>query len=187
LFDGIALATALCTGALVAWIVSVASMRGMDHGPGGGLGWYLGIWVPMMAVMMLSSVAPTVLVFAHVTRGRVKRGSEYVSRLIFVGAYFAVWTTYGLIRYGLSRLPDAGFLTWHRAGRRRQLRRLLLGPDGDPVRARRDEPALDGGRSVPDLCPKDAAAGRSAYRPVRRRLRRGRDLDRRRPGTACPA
>ena len=36
----------------VAWIVTVDRMRGMDAGPGtalGGLGWYLGIWVTMMA------------------------------------------------------------------------------------------------------------------------------------------
>jgi hypothetical protein len=41
-------------GALVAWVVTVERMRGMDAGPGtdlGGFGWFLGIWVTMMAAM----------------------------------------------------------------------------------------------------------------------------------------
>ena len=44
----------------------------MDAGPGtdlGGLGWFLGIWVTMMAAMMLPSVSPMVLAFARVTQG----------------------------------------------------------------------------------------------------------------------
>src|ERR1051326_8381303 len=47
--------------ALVAWIVTVERMRGMDAGPGtdlGGLGWYVGIWVTMTAAMMLPSTVP---------------------------------------------------------------------------------------------------------------------------------
>ena len=52
-------------------------MRGMDAGPGtdlGALGWYVGIWVTMMAAMMLPSVAPMVLIFARVSGERAKRG-----------------------------------------------------------------------------------------------------------------
>ena len=59
---------ALLGVALVAWIVTVQRMRGMDAGPGtdlGTLGWYLGIWVTMMAAMMLPSAAPTVLMFSR--------------------------------------------------------------------------------------------------------------------------
>jgi hypothetical protein len=46
----------LVAGALVAWVVTIDRMRGMDDGPGtdlGGLGWFLGIWIPMTAAMML--------------------------------------------------------------------------------------------------------------------------------------
>ena len=62
------LVAVLLGGALVAWIVTVQRMRGMDAGPGtdlGALGWYIGIWVTMMAAMMLPSAAPTVLMFSR--------------------------------------------------------------------------------------------------------------------------
>jgi len=51
----------LVAGAVAAWAVTIARMRGMDDGPGtdlGGLGFYLGIWVTMTAAMMLPSAAP---------------------------------------------------------------------------------------------------------------------------------
>jgi predicted metal-binding membrane protein len=120
--NSVALAGGLLAGALVAWIVTVARMRGMDDGPGtdlGGLGWYLGIWVTMMAAMMLPSVAPMVLFFARLSSEREKRGSAHVPTWTFVTAYFAVWTAYGLAGYGLYRLVtafDIGFLDWDRAG-----------------------------------------------------------------------
>ena len=96
---------------LAAWAVTVMRMRGMDAGPGtdlGGLGWYLGVWVTMTAAMMLPSAAPMVLLFASVARERAPR----VSPLIFVGAYLAVWTAYGLAAYALARgvrALDLGF------------------------------------------------------------------------------
>ncbi len=58
------LAPLVLAAALAAWIVTVERMRGMDEGPGtdlGGLGWYVGVWVTMMAAMMLPSVLPMVL------------------------------------------------------------------------------------------------------------------------------
>lgn len=113
----------LLTAALAAWIVTIDRMQGMDTGPGtqlGDVGWYLGIWATMMAAMMLPSVAPTVLLFAHVSRDRRRRGSEgYVPTWVFVAGYLAAWITYGLVAYGVFRLVtavDAGFLAWDRAG-----------------------------------------------------------------------
>ena len=50
-----ALAASVLGAALVAWIVTVQRMWGMDAGPGtdlGELGWYVGIWVTMMAAMV---------------------------------------------------------------------------------------------------------------------------------------
>ena len=47
----------------LAWWSTADRMAGMDMGPGtdlGTLGWFLGIWVVMMAAMMFPSVAPTV-------------------------------------------------------------------------------------------------------------------------------
>ena len=46
----------LLAAVVVAWIVTLQRMRGMDAGPGtdlGALSWYLGIWVTMTAAMML--------------------------------------------------------------------------------------------------------------------------------------
>src|SRR5213078_159308 len=112
----------LVAGAVAAWAVTVDRMRGMDAGPGtdlGGLGWYLGIWVTMMAAMMLPSVAPMVLVFDRVASERAQRELPYVPTWIFTLSYFAIWTTYGLLAYGVYRGVHAvglGFLAWDRGG-----------------------------------------------------------------------
>ena len=115
-------AVVLLGGALAAWIVTVARMRGMDAGPGtdlGGLGWYVGIWVVMMSAMMLPSAAPMVLLFARVSAERRRRGQAFVRPWVFVAGYLAVWTAYGLAAYGLYRAVRAagtGYLAWDRAG-----------------------------------------------------------------------
>jgi predicted metal-binding membrane protein len=113
----------LLAAALVAWIVTVDRMQGMDAGPGtdlGGLGWYVGIWVTMMAAMMLPSVAPMVLFFTRVSRERHRQGrAASVSTWIFLAGYLAAWTAYGLIAYSVFRLVtavDSGFLAWDEAG-----------------------------------------------------------------------
>jgi predicted metal-binding membrane protein len=99
--------------ALVAWIVTVDRMRGMDAGPGtdlGGLGWFVGIWVTMMAAMMLPSAAPMVLVHARSRRG---------STVVYVAGYLAAWTVYGLAAYGVYRgirTVAPSFLAWDRDG-----------------------------------------------------------------------
>jgi predicted metal-binding membrane protein len=112
----------LLGAALATWIVVVQRMRGMNAGPGtdlGGLGWYLGVWVTMMAAMMLPSVAPMVLLFDKVAEERARRGMPYVPTWIFTLAYLAVWTGYGLGAYALYRgirALDIGVLDWNRGG-----------------------------------------------------------------------
>ena len=112
----------LLGAALVAWIVTVDRMSGMDMGPGtnlGGLGWFGGIWVTMMAAMMLPSVAPMVLLFDRVSGEKARRDLPYVPTWIFAASYFAVWTVYGLAAFGLYRgvrALDIGFLNWDRGG-----------------------------------------------------------------------
>jgi len=114
--------TALIAVALVTWIVTVQRMRGMDAGPGtdlGGLGWYLGIWVTMMAAMMLPSAAPMVLLFHATSSRRGRQEQSFVLTCVFLLGYLAVWTAYGLAAYGLYRLvidAGAGFLAWSRGG-----------------------------------------------------------------------
>src|SRR5215216_4622820 len=107
----VGVAVALLGLTLVAWILVFDRMRGMDAGPGtdlGGLGWFLGVWVTMMAAMMLPSVAPMVLAFARVAEQRASKDqAAFVPTWIFVAGYLAAWTAYGLAAYGLFRLIDA--------------------------------------------------------------------------------
>ena len=98
-------------------------MRGMDAGPGtdlGTLGWYLGVWVTMMAAMMLPSVAPMAIIFGRISRDRAQRGhAAFVPMWIFLAGYLAAWTAYGLAAYGLYRgirALDLGFLAWGEQG-----------------------------------------------------------------------
>jgi predicted metal-binding membrane protein len=100
--------------AVAAWVITVDRMRGMDDGPGtdlGGLWWYLGIWVTMMAAMMLPSAAPAAQHVARLARR--------VPTLLFMAGYLAVWTGYGVLAYGVFRLVtsfDLGWLAWDRGG-----------------------------------------------------------------------
>jgi predicted metal-binding membrane protein len=101
-------------GALVAWVVTLERMRGMDAGPGtdlGGLGWFLGLWVTMMAAMMLPSTAPMALFFGHVSSAK--------RTAIFLAGYLLAWTVYGVVAFALYRAIralDVGFLAWDERG-----------------------------------------------------------------------
>lgn len=100
------------------WWWTVQQMRGMDRGPWSGLGslaWFLGIWVTMMAAMMLPSVAPTVALYARMTRQRCPLGAA-----LFVTGYLLTWTAAGLVAYTLAAVLGqfwGGLLAWDRAGR----------------------------------------------------------------------
>lgn len=110
---------AVLFGALVAWLVTIQRMDGMNDGPGtdlGSLGWYVGVWVTMMAAMMLPSAAPMVRLYARVSRDH---GGGAAATLAFVGSYLAVWTTVGLVAYVAYRVVvsiESGALAWDQAG-----------------------------------------------------------------------
>src|SRR2546423_7518647 len=73
----VSLATAVLGAAFVAWLVTVQRMEGMNGGPGtdlGALGWYVGVWVTMMAAMMLPAGLPGGLLYAPVSSERTPRG-----------------------------------------------------------------------------------------------------------------
>ncbi len=107
---------------LATWVVTAVRMWGMDGGPGtdlGSLGWYLGVWLTMMAAMMLPAVAPFALAFARIGAARRERGIGFVPTWILLAGYLSAWTLYGLLAYGLYRLLkglDLGFLHWSRQG-----------------------------------------------------------------------
>jgi predicted metal-binding membrane protein len=93
-------------------------MSGMDQGPWtslGELGWFLGIWVVMMAAMMLPSVSPTVALYSRLTRRR-----SPVSPLLFTAGYVLTWTAAGLAAFAIAMLArhlPGDVLAWDRAGR----------------------------------------------------------------------
>ena len=170
------------------------------RGPGtdlGGLGWYLGIWVTMMAAMTLPSAAPAAQRIARLADRLRRRASRP-----------AIWrsSAVGLVAYGLFRLAtffDMGWLGWDEGGPplaggaiaaagiyeltplkqrfrplprtcrpewsrlRARLRRLQRRPDGRALRPRRDESRVDGGRRRRDLVEKVLPRGGPPRPPPR--------------------
>jgi predicted metal-binding membrane protein len=104
--------------AALAWWSTADRMAGMDAGPGtdlGALGWFVGVWVVMMAAMMFPSLAPTVALYARMTR---RRGPD--RPLLFASGYLVVWGAAGLLGYGAFRLGRSvigGDLAWRDGGR----------------------------------------------------------------------
>jgi predicted metal-binding membrane protein len=102
----------------IGWAWTASSMRGMDAGPWtglGGFGWFLGVWVVMMAAMMLPSVAPTVALYSRMTRQRSR-----LSPIAFVGGYLLTWTAAGVVAYGVGAAVTHALgdrLSWGNAGR----------------------------------------------------------------------
>lgn len=113
----IALVAALFAVAAVGWIWTAHEMRGMDAGPWtglGSLGWFLGTWVVMMAAMMFPSVAPTIALYARVTRQ-----SSRVAPWLFAGGYLLAWALAGLLAHtmGVAAVAALGDrLAWDQAG-----------------------------------------------------------------------
>ena len=102
----------------VGWWWTAGQMAGMDNGPWsalGSLGWFLAVWVVMMAAMMLPSVAPTVALYARMTRTR-----STLLPLIFAGGYIATWAGAGLVAFAAGGAASAVIgdqLAWNHAGR----------------------------------------------------------------------
>jgi predicted metal-binding membrane protein len=104
--------------AALSWWSTAGRMDGMDDGPWtafGAFGWFLGVWVVMMAAMMLPSLAPTVALYSRMSRAR-----SPVSPLLFTAGYLVVWGAAGALAFALAAagrgiLGDV--LAWDRAGR----------------------------------------------------------------------
>jgi predicted metal-binding membrane protein len=84
--------------AAVAWVVAIWQMNGMDMGVATRLGsftFFVGLWVAMMAAMMLPGAVPAVVRRAHAS------GARAVP--LFVGSYLAIWALVGVAVYALYR------------------------------------------------------------------------------------
>jgi predicted metal-binding membrane protein len=110
----VALVALLFALAAVAWWSTADRMRHMDEGPWtglGSLGWFLGLWVVMMAAMMLPSVAPTVALYSRMTKAR-----SSLSPLLFTSGYLVVWGGFGVVAFLVADIAG-DTLAWDRAGR----------------------------------------------------------------------
>jgi predicted metal-binding membrane protein len=90
--------------AAAAWVVGAQAMDGMDMGGAtelGSFGSFVGLWVTMMAAMMLPGAAAAVWRRSHT-------GGHLFTVPLFVGSYLAVWTLVGVAVYALYR-PHGAF------------------------------------------------------------------------------
>src|SRR4051794_12603406 len=91
-------------------------MDAMDGGPNtdpGAFVFFVGVWVVMMAAMMLPSAAPMVAVYARLQRSRAAVG-------LFVAGYLALWTGAGVVAYAVAvaaRHSSLDAFSWSRDGR----------------------------------------------------------------------
>jgi predicted metal-binding membrane protein len=121
----LALIAVLVALAVVGWVVTNDRMVGMDAGPGtelGALGFYVSLWVVMMAAMMFPSIAPMVIAYSRTQQRRRERGKAQAGPLavaLFVGGYLLSWTAFGLAAYGvfeIGRSLSIDALAWDEGG-----------------------------------------------------------------------
>ena len=110
-----ALVVVLVLLAGIGWWWTTQQMRGMDDGPWtqlGSFGWFISVWIVMMAAMMFPSVAPTVALYSRMSRDR---GAP----VAFVAGYLATWTGAGVVGFLVGVLAGraAPDLQWDQAGR----------------------------------------------------------------------
>ena len=104
--------------AAVGWWWTAGRMAGMDNGPWtgfGAFGWFLGVWVVMMAAMMFPSVAPTIALYSRMTKQR----SPW-RPLVFAAGYLVTWIAAGAVAFALGVMLSAiagGLFAWDRWGR----------------------------------------------------------------------
>jgi predicted metal-binding membrane protein len=97
--------------AAIGWWWTASRLQGMDEGPWsdlGAFGWFVGVWVVMMAAMMLPSAAPTVALYARL--------ADASRPLVFAAGYLVVWGGAGLLAFAGAEAAN-GVLAWDRAGR----------------------------------------------------------------------
>jgi predicted metal-binding membrane protein len=113
---GLVLALFVLAG--LGWWWTREQMLGMDGGPWtalGTFGWFLGVWVVMMAAMMFPSVAPTVALYSRMTRTRWP-----FAPAAFTAGYLLTWAVTGAVAFALADAAgqlSGDALAWEHAGR----------------------------------------------------------------------
>ena len=105
---------------IAAWFAAADRMTGMEmggHFDAGSFGFFVVLWVLMMAAMMFPSVWPAVAIFGLVVRRRLPADASALGRsTVFVLGYLASWTAFGMVAFaslalarnvGLDGLSDA--------------------------------------------------------------------------------
>jgi predicted metal-binding membrane protein len=97
-----------------AWLASVGAMQGMEMGGRfsvGSFGFFVVLWVLMMAAMMFPSVWPAIAVYGMVVRRRAAAGAHSLGRsAAFVAGYIGVWAAFGLYAFALLAVARASGL-----------------------------------------------------------------------------
>jgi predicted metal-binding membrane protein len=107
--------------AAACWVVTADRMQGMNMGPGtdlGDLGWFAGVWVTMMAAMMLPSLVPMAQTFAGASR-RSGASMPTATMSVFTFGYLLTWAAAGVLAYGVIqgvRAVGVSWLAWDRGG-----------------------------------------------------------------------
>jgi predicted metal-binding membrane protein len=100
--------------AAVAWVVTVILARKMGNGPGTmglALAPFLGLWVVMMAAMMLPSVAPVAVLWTRLISGASAGAGRVMRMSAFLTGYLLTWAAIGAVAFaalaGTGRLLTA--------------------------------------------------------------------------------
>lgn len=97
--------------AAIAWAVTLMLARTMGNGPGTmGLALlpFLGLWVVMMAAMMLPSVAPVAVLWARLIAAAATGPGRAARMSMFLTGYLLAWAVFGVVAFGA--LDGAGRL-----------------------------------------------------------------------------
>jgi predicted metal-binding membrane protein len=100
---------AIAALAAMAWAITVTWARSMGNGPGTmGLTLlpFLGLWIVMMAAMMLPSVAPVAVLWARLIGGVPGIPVRVARMSLFLGGYLLVWAACGAVAFAVLAGTD---------------------------------------------------------------------------------
>src|ERR1051326_7464299 len=86
----------------VAWVVTILLARSMGNGPGTmGLALlpFLGLWLVMMAAMMLPSVAPVAVLWTRLIAGAPAGPGRSLRMGTFLAGYLLAWAVAGTVAF----------------------------------------------------------------------------------------